>query len=295
MTRLQHAMSAKTLSFSGAGLGLRRSLMHALLDLDASEAPDFLELAPENWIGLGGRFRKTLEALAERYPLVCHGLSLSIGSSAPLDVKLLQEIRTFLNHYHVRYYSEHLSFTSDDGHLYDLLPIPFTEEAVVYVAERIARAQDLLGRRIAMENPSYYCSLPSEMSESEFLCAVVAKADCDILLDVNNVYVNSVNHHYSPLDFLASLPAERIAYCHIAGHFRESETLCIDSHGAAVIDPVWQLLQKTFNEFGVKPTLLERDFNIPPLPDLLKELSLIRNYQQTPELVNRGIASGMVS
>lgn len=245
-----------------------------------ANAPNFLELAPENWIGIGGLPGKKLAALAERYPLSCHGLSLSIGSSAPLDLELLHKIRQFLERYKISYYSEHLSFCSDAGHLYDLLPIPFTEDAVEYVSNRICQAQDVLGRKIALENPSWYSDPGHEMSEIDFICAVAEQADCDILLDVNNVFVNSINHQYDAIDFLTQLPQKRISGFHIAGHYRESATLCIDSHGTPVIDSVWALLESAYQLFGVKPTLLERDFNIPPFEDLLAELNLIRNYQR---------------
>lgn len=267
--------------FSGAGLGLRRGLMDALLAApDTSAMPDFLELAPENWIGIGGRFKRGLATLAERYPISCHGLALSLGSLAPLDMELLKAIREFLARYQVSYYSEHLSFCSDEGHFHDLLPIPFTEEAVAWVSERIGRAQDYLGRRIALENPSWYYNPAHRMSEQEFLCAVVASADCDILLDINNLYVNSVNHHYDAEAFLLSLPAARISGYHLAGHYRQEDDFCIDSHGAPVIGDVWALLARAYACVGIKPTLLERDFNLPPLDVLLDELAQIRDCQR---------------
>lgn len=280
MQKVNAVLSNNQAAFCGAGLGLRRGLMDSLLTVAGNtNAPDFLELAPENWIGIGGLPGKKLAALAERYPLSCHGLSLSIGSSAPLDLELLHKIRQFLERYKISYYSEHLSFCSDAGHLYDLLPIPFTEGAVEYVSNRICQAQDVLGRKIALENPSWYSDPGHEMSEIDFICAVAEQADCDILLDVNNVFVNSINHQYDAIDFLRQLPQKRISGFHIAGHYRESATLCIDSHGTPVIDSVWTLLESAYQLFGVKPTLLERDFNIPPFEDLLAELNLIRNYQ----------------
>lgn len=264
---------------SGAGLGLRRTLMKTLESMNANDI-QFMEIAPENWIQVGGRLAKQLRAYTERFPFVCHGLSLSIGSPAPLNTDLLHSIKQLMREHGIRYYSEHLSYCSDQGQLYDLLPIPFTEEAVEYVAERILRAQDILGQRIAIENSSYYYAPQQEMSESEFINAVVKKADCALLLDVNNIYVNSINHKYDPYEFLASLPGERTAYIHIAGHYEEAEDLRVDTHGAPVIHPVWQLLEKTYELFGVKPTLLERDFNIPPLPELLAELNEIKIRQQ---------------
>lgn len=263
---------------SGVGLGLRRSLLETLEQTSLNDI-QFMEVAPENWINVGGALGKKFRRYSERFPFVCHGLSLSIGSPAPLNTELLLAIKKFMQTHGVRYYSEHLSYCSDDGQLYDLLPIPFTEEAVDYVAERILRTQDILGQRIALENSSYYCAPQQELSESEFINAVVKKADCALLLDVNNIYVNSINHGYDPYEFLASLPGERTAYIHIAGHYHEAEDLRVDTHGAAVIDPVWQLLEKAYALFGVKPTLLERDFNIPPLPELMNELEFIKQRQ----------------
>ncbi|WP_062065148.1 HvfB family MNIO-type RiPP peptide maturase [Cellvibrio sp. OA-2007] len=268
-----------TAAVSGAGLGLRRTLLNTFEQSTPADI-HFMEVAPENWINIGGRLGKKFRAYTERFPFVCHGLSLSIGSPAPLNTELLLAIKQLMREHGIRYYSEHLSYCSDQGQLYDLLPIPFTEEAVDYVAERIQRAQDILGQRIAMENSSYYCAPQQEMSESEFINAVIKKADCALLLDVNNIYVNSINHQYDPYDFLASLPGERTAYIHIAGHYKEAEDLRVDTHGAPVISPVWQLLEKSYELFGVKPTLLERDFNIPPLPELMDELGEVKQRQQ---------------
>jgi uncharacterized protein (UPF0276 family) len=261
----------------GAGLGLRRSM---LPELDAAagleESVDFFEVAPENWLGIGGRLGKTFRRYTERFPFICHGLSLSIGGPDPLDEIFLTRLRTFLDQHGVLLYSEHLSWCSDGAHLYDLLPIPFTEEAVHHVAARIRRAQDILGRRIAIENASYYTPLAAEIGESDFIRAILDEADCLLLLDVNNVYVNSVNHRYDARAFIDALPAERIAYLHVAGHYREAEDLIVDTHGADVIDPVWSLLEYSYARIGRRPTLLERDFNIPPLPKLLAELGEVR-------------------
>jgi len=264
---------------TGAGLGLRRALLGPLRD--TPDAPiDFFEVAPENWINVGGKFGKTFRSFTERYPFICHGLSLSLGGPAPLDETLLHKIRRLLDDHGIRYYSEHLSFCSDDGHLYDLMPIPFTEEAIDWVVPRIRRAQDILGRRIAVENVSSYATPGQEISEIEFTNAVLKAADCELLLDVNNVYVNSVNHRYDAEQFIKALPGERVAYVHIAGHYNEAADLIVDSHGAAVIDPVWNLLDLAYAQFGVIPTLLERDFNIPPLAELIGELDHIRAIQQ---------------
>jgi len=262
----------------GKGLGLRRGLM-AELEAGWPAAIDFVEVAPENWLDLGGRDGRRFAALAERAPLICHGLSLNLGGSAPLDEPYILRLKQFLGRHGARVYSEHLSYCADEGYLYDLLPIPFTAEAVRHVAQRIARVQDMLGRRIAIENASYYCAPGAEMSELDFICAVLSEADCDLLLDVNNVYVNSVNHGYEAAAFLAALPGERIVYGHVAGHEREDEDLIIDTHGAAVVDPVWSLLARAYAVHGVFPTLLERDFKLPPLVELMRELSLIGELQ----------------
>ena len=264
---------------NGAGLGLRRGLM-AALEADPLEPVSFMEAAPENWIDLGGRFGRRLRQFTERYPFVCHGLSLNLGGPAPLDEAFLAKVKLFLDKHDVRCYSEHLSYCGDEGHMYDLMPIPFTAEAVDYVAARIRRTQEILERRIAVENVSYYAAPGQEMSEIEFLRAVLETADCDLLLDVNNIYVNSVNHGYDAVEFLQSLPGERIAYAHIAGHYNEAEDLIIDTHGAAVIDSVWDLLDRAYEHFGVFPTLLERDFNYPEIGELLGEVDQIRRIQQ---------------
>jgi len=268
----------KSYPVQGAGLGLRRALCGPLSSVSTEEI-QFMEVAPENWINIGGRYGAALKEYSEKFPFVIHGLSLSIGSPAPLDWDLLRAIKAFMTEHNIRCYSEHLSYCSDTGHLYDLMPIPFTAQAVDYVAERIGQVQDFLGHRIAMENVSYYAAPQQEMSELEFTNAVLKKADCHLLLDVNNIYVNSINHGYDPQQFLAALPGERIAYGHIAGHYDEADDLRIDTHGADVIDPVWSLLDAAYEPFGVFPTLLERDFNIPTVHELLREVQQVREYQ----------------
>jgi uncharacterized protein (UPF0276 family) len=268
----------RTLPGRSAGLGLRRPLAAALLAAPAG-AVDFLEVAPENWIGVGGRHGKAFAALAERHPVVCHGLSLSLGGPAPLDLDFIARLKAFLDRCHAPIYSEHLSWCADAGHLYDLAPIPFTDEGVRHTAARIAQVQDALGRRIAVENVSYYAAPWQQMPEIDFINAVLAEADCDLLLDVNNIHVNAVNHGYDALAFLHALPPERARYIHVAGHFMQAPDLLVDTHGAAVIDPVWTLLAAAYRHVGVLPTLLERDFNIPPLPALLDEIGTIRALQ----------------
>lgn len=263
----------------GVGLGLRRPMLAALEQRGDRLDVDFLEVAPENWIGVGGRYGRRLRELEARYPFTNHGLSLSIGGPGPLDAGFLGRLRRFLDEHGVLLYSEHLSYCTDDGHLYDLMPIPFTEAAVRRVAGRIGAVQDALGRRIAVENVSYYAAPGAEMTELEFLNAVLERADCELLLDVNNVYVNAVNHRYDAHAFLAGVPARRVACLHVAGHYVEAEDLRIDTHGAPVSDPVWELLAAAYRHCGVKPTVLERDFNLPPLDVLLQEVAVIRRLQ----------------
>jgi len=272
-------VSSSQYQIEGSGLGLRRSILDSLAEANPSEI-DFMEIAPENWIGVGGSLGKQLRSFTERYPFICHGLSLSIGSPLPLDMDFLKKLKVFLKNHNIRLYSEHLSYCSDKGHLYDLMPIPFTEEAVKHVAERIRIVQDTLEQRIVMENVSYYAAPGKDMEEVDFLNAVLSEADCGLLLDVNNIYVNSINHQYNAESFLKAMPAERIAYIHIAGHYEEAEDLRVDTHGSDVIDPVWDLLDKTYEQYGVIPTLLERDFNIPPIPELIQEVTTISNIQK---------------
>ena len=263
---------------SGAGLGLRRPLMNRLM-ADPPAEIDFMEVAPENWIHVGGRLGHKFRFFAERYPILIHGLSLSIGAPSPLNERLLVDIKAFMNEHGIRYYSEHLSFCGDDGQLYDLMPIPFTEDAVMYVAGRIRRAQDILERRIAVENVSYYTPTDTAMTEIEFTNAVLEEADCDLLLDINNIVVNSINHQYDAREFMLAMPKDRIKYFHLAGHLVEAEDLRIDTHGDAVADRVWQLLAEAYEQFGPVPTLLERDFNFPPIEDLLMEVRRIKAMQ----------------
>ena len=240
-----------------------------------------MEVAPENWIDIGGKYGRWFGSIAEACPIVCHGLSLDLGGVRPLNEPFLQQVKKFLDKHNVRCYSEHLSYCADEkGYLYDLMPIPFTSDAVRHVSARIRRAQDITERRIAVENVSYYAAPGQEMDEIDFLLAVLEESDCDLLLDVNNIYVNSINHNYDPMDFLRRVPAHRIRYAHVAGHYKESEDLRVDTHGADVPDPVWVLLERAYQCLGVFPTLLERDFNIPPLPELLGEVERVDLMQR---------------
>lgn len=263
---------------------MRRGLLKSLLDAEPANPhfmPDFMEVTPDNWIGTAGTATKQLHQLTERFSFLAHGLSLSLGGTDPLDVEFISQLKDFLSVHNIICYSEHLSYCSADGHLYDLMPIPFTDEAIKNSAARIREVQDRLGRRIAIENVSYYAAPFRQLSEIDFINAIIAEADCDLLLDVNNVYVNSINHGYDARAFIAALPPERIAYLHVAGHFVEAEDLRIDTHAAPVCDPVWDLLKFTYQQVGIKPTLLERDFNYPPLDELLAEVQKIRHIQQS--------------
>lgn len=264
----------------GAGLGLRREMLDDILTAKPAVI-DFFEVAPENWIPFGGSLQRKFSQLTEQHRFICHGLSLSIGSPDPLDVVFIRQVKQFLKQHNISVYSEHLSYCSGNGHLYDLMPIPFTQEAVHYVAKRIRQVQDILEQPLILENVSYYAAPGQQMSEQEFTLAVLQEADCKLLLDVNNIYVNSVNHGYSAEQFLQAMPSSRIAYYHIAGHYKEAEDLLIDTHGADVTASVWRLLQMAYQLHGVKPTLLERDFNIPELNVLCEELTHIKAMQHS--------------
>jgi len=274
----QQFVNASQYPVHGAGLGLRRPLVDKLM-ADQPTDVDFMEVAPENWIHVGGNLGKKLRFFTERYPFVIHGLSLSIGAPSPLNEQLVRDIKDFMAEHQIRMYSEHLSYCGDDGQLYDLMPIPFTEEAVKYVAERVRRVQDILEQRMALENVSYYAPLDSSMTEREFLLAVLEEADCDLMLDINNIVVNSINHRYDAHEFLHAMPADRIRYFHLAGHFVEDEDLRIDTHGTPVDSQAWALLEEAYSLFGPVPTLLERDFNFPPMEELLDEVRRIKQLQ----------------
>jgi uncharacterized protein len=273
---------------NGVGLGLKRELIpqiQSLYQTPTISNINFVEIAPENWIGAGGKFSADLAWFVERYPIACHGLCLSLGGPDPLNVGFLKQVRQFLTVNKIPLYTEHLSYCSDNyhgktGYLYDLLPIPFTEEAVKYVAARIRQTQDILGQKIAVENASFYATAPiSNLSEIDFLNAVLVEADCWLHLDINNIYVNSVNFGFDAHAFLRQIPKEKIVYSHVAGHYQQAPDLLIDTHGMDVIDPVWTLLEEAYQLFGTFPTLLERDSNIPPLPVLMREVDKIATIQ----------------
>ncbi|MBT4838456.1 MAG: DUF692 domain-containing protein [Methylococcales bacterium] len=262
---------------TGVGLGLRRDFLDDFL-LNPPEIVDFIEVAPENWMTLGGELGEKFAEIATRHSVTLHGLSLSLGGPEKLDEYFLHRVKHFMDKHHINLYTEHLSYCSDTGHLYDLMPIPFTQDAIAHVVDRIKKVQDVTGNQFAIENVSYYAAPMQQMAEIEFINGILEKSDCQLLLDVNNIYVNSINHGYDALDFLKQLPCERIAYCHIAGHYEEDADLIIDTHGADVVSSVWNLLSEAYQLFGVFPTLLERDFNIPPLNELIDELQQIKRH-----------------
>lgn len=268
------------------GLGYRRDLAEDFLNLPDDSPIAFIEAAPENWLKMGGHARKQFDRVTEKLPLALHGLSLSLGGQEPLDTDLIAGIKQMMQQYDCRFFSDHLSYCHDGGHLYDLLPLPFTEEMVHHTAARVKQVQDMLGCRIAVENTSYYLHSPlAEMNEVEFLNAIADEADCGIHLDVNNIYVNAVNHGLlQPADFLAQVNKSRVCYLHIAGHDQEAENLLIDTHGAPVCGDVWNLLADTYAALPqIPPTLLERDFNFPPFEELTAEVGRIRDYQQNAQ------------
>lgn len=261
---------------SGIGIGYRRALANELTALE-SGGPDFLELAPENWMSLGGYWKKHLLKAAERYKFAAHGLSLSVGSPDDLDENFLKELRTFLDDMEIELYSEHLSFSRcSNAHLYELLPIPFRPDAVDHIVDRIQKVQDSLKRRLVLENVSYYTAVAAEMKESEFISSIVKKSGCGLLLDVNNVFVNAFNHGYDARNFISELPLDSVAYIHMAGHEKVADDLIIDTHDREIIDPVYELFEWTIARLSPLPVLLERDFNIPAVGELMAEVKNLR-------------------
>ncbi len=256
------------------GIGYRKDFGEEFLQSEILQ-PSFIELAPENWMSIGGYWKKVLKRLSEKYPVTAHGLSLSIGSPEGLDWNFLKQVKNFLQDYNVTVYSEHLSYSKcNNAHLYDLLPIPFRHDAVKHIVERIKQVQDFLGRKITMEIVSYYTPVAAEMTEVEFVNEIIKGSDCNLLLDVNNVYVNAFNQNYDAHNFIDQLPLDTVAYIHMAGHEKVSEDLIIDTHGQSIIDPVYKLFQYTVNKLETPvPVLLERDFNIPEFPELAMEMN----------------------
>lgn len=251
----------------GVGVGLRSP--HFTHILENNPQISWFEAISENYMGLStsplsGRPLRVLELIRKNYPIVLHGVSMSIGSSDPLDLNYLKRLKELCAAIEPSWISDHLCWTSIEGeNLHDLLPLPYTEEALKHVVQRISAAQDILGRRLAFENVSAYLSYEhSEMTEWEFLAEISKQADCDLLLDINNVYVSSVNQNFNPVDFINKIPANRVAQIHLAGHSRSGEML-IDTHDHPVSKSVWDLYEFAIDSFGIKPTLIEWDANIP--------------------------------
>lgn len=265
------------MSLSGVGIGFRRDIAEVLLHREKGFGPRFLEVAPENWMNVGGHWGKLFRQATEKYPLTCHGLSLSLGSPEELDWGFLKSLKKFLSDFPVQIYSEHLSYAKcDNAHLYDLLPIPFRWDAVKHVANRIRQVQDFLERPLLIENVSYYTPIAPEMDEATFVSAVLEESGCFLLLDVNNVYVNSFNHRYDAKEFLKKLPLDRVRAIHMAGHEKKGEDLIIDTHGAPIIDPVYELFEWAIALFQPVPVLLERDFHFSDIEGLFQEVDKLQ-------------------
>lgn len=280
----------RTITDTSKGIGLRSEHVDLLCQLPEHPDIDFLELAPENWMNIGGLKREQLQDIAQYYPLVAHGLSLSIGDCQPLNESFVRDVARFLDEFNIDIYSEHLSFSRDNqGYLYELLPIPRHKENIPYLVERIQRVQDIIQRPLALENISYYHDYGHEMPEGEFVAEVSDRSGCELLIDINNVFVNSRNHHFCPYDMLSTLPSDAIRYYHIAGHLKERDDFLLDTHGKPVPDEVIDLARYTYSVHGSKPLLLERDHNVPSLLVLAEELRSIHgeilDFSQTLEVL----------
>jgi uncharacterized protein len=267
------------MKLAGFGLGLRVPHYDALLS--EPHAIDWLEVLTENYLVPGGKPLHYLDRIRERFPLVMHGVSLSIGSTDPLDLEYLAGVRALAERIEPHWISDHLCWTGIEGrNLHDLLPLPYTEESLATVVERVGRVQDALGRQILLENVSSYLTFhESEMSEWEFLREVAVRADCAILLDINNIYVSSVNHGFDALAYLKAMPVDRVRQFHLAGHSDEGGHL-IDTHDHPIIEPVWNLYGAAVALFGAVPAMIERDDNIPALGELVAELQIARDIER---------------
>ena len=268
------------MQLAGFGLGLRTPHYEAVLN--EPHAIDWLEVITENYLVPGGKPLHYLERIRERFPLVMHGVSLSIGSTDPVDVDYLAQVRALAARIEPHWISDHLCWTGVDGrNLHDLLPLPYTEEALASVVARVGQVQDALGRRILLENVSSYLAFhESDMSEWEFLREVAQRADCAILLDINNIYVSSVNHGFDALAYLEAMPKDRVRQFHLAGHSDLGGHL-IDTHDHPIVEPVWNLYRAAVAQFGAVPTMIERDDNIPALSELVAELQTARDLSRS--------------
>ena len=263
------------MKLSGFGLGLRTPHYEALLN--EPHAIDWLEVITENYLVPGGKPLDYLDRIRERFPVVMHGVSLSIGSTDPVDLEYLNMVRALADRIEPHWISDHLCWTGVEGrNLHDLLPLPYTEEALSSVIARVGQVQDALGRQILLENVSSYLSYHAdEMSEWEFLREVASRADCNILLDINNIYVSSVNHGFDAITYLQAMPKSRVRQLHLAGHSDLGGHL-IDTHDHPIVAPVWELYARAVGLFGSVPTMIERDDNIPELSELVAELDVAR-------------------
>lgn len=263
-------------ALTGFGLGLRRQ--HYRDVVTTRPAVDWFEAISENYMEAGGRPRHYLEQVRTYYPIVLHGVSMSIGSVDPMNFDYLHKLRELAAFIEPAWISDHLCWTGvDRTNLHDLLPLPYTEEALRHVVGRVEQVQDYLGRRLLLENVSSYLSYAaSEMPEWEFLAEVAARADCHILLDVNNVYVSAHNHGFDPQRYIKAMPAARVKQIHLAGHSVNGAHL-IDTHDAPIVDPVWALYASALRQLGPVATMIERDDNIPPLGELVQELDMARS------------------
>jgi uncharacterized protein len=268
-------MTHHALPYLGFGLGLRPQ--HYREILETAPHVDWFEVISENYMVPGGQPLRMLDRIAERYPLVMHGVSLSIASTAELDMDYLTQLKELARRIEPRWISDHLCWTGVHGvNLHDLLPVPYTEEALAHVSQRIARVQDHLGRRLVIENVSSYITYEcSEMSEWDFVAELARRTDCLLLLDVNNVFVSGMNHDFDQRAFIESIPVDRVVQFHLAGH-SEGETCLIDTHDQPVCEEVWTLYGKALERFGAVSTMIERDDNIPPLAELVAELDTAR-------------------
>lgn len=258
------------------GLGLRKPHYGDFLDGDAAVPVDFVEVISENFMVEGGRPLDVLGHVRERHPVALHGVSMSIGSADGLDADYLRRLRALADAIDPLFVSDHLSWSRIEGfNSHDLLPLPYTGEALDTVCANVAHAQDVLGRAMLIENPSSYIAFAGEMSEWEFLDALCARTGCGLLLDVNNIFVSASNHGFDPIAYLDGIPAARVRQIHLAGH-SQGETLLIDTHDKPVPHPVWSLYAAALDRLGPVATMIERDDDIPPLADLLAELDVAR-------------------
>lgn len=265
----------------GFGLGLRSKHYHAFIE--QPQPVDWLEIISENYLVPGGKPLAMLDALRADYPMVMHGVSMNIGAVAGLDADYLRQLAALARRVEPLWISDHLCWTGVHGQvLHDLLPLPYTEEALRVVVRNIDQAQQALGRRLVLENVSSYLDYAdSTLGEAQFLAAVASEADCLLLVDINNIHVSAVNNGFDALAYLAALPARRVQQFHLAGHSDNGDHL-VDTHDRAVADPVWQLYAQALQRFGAVATMIERDDQIPPLPDLLAELDQARRIAAAP-------------